>query len=422
MWKYSQVGGESYTNIWNRTIKRPDFTTRLVNDSSLARLNVLNSAGTPDLEKIKQILLDSDPTQNKKYFKWIIEGYIAGGNHLLEDLLAHMNMSLRKLISLRDRKLVTLDLSSYCGLFGYNGRSGLFDVLDRFGHDLPTTTRKHIILQNVNRVYEDDKILVVNPTNVEESIMYGKGTKWCTASTDLEKNMFDKYNKMGKLYVIIPKHPLIPNEKFQLHLESESLLNELNHRMDDSDYKIYGSSLVELLKLIKPTFKNSAGFPILYNSNHIQLIKLILLAGASPSEFANKSILHRTDIIIDEELVDILLQLDVSPDVRDDLGQTPLHLMTDPKIMEILLDEGADPNARDIDGRTPLFNPEITLSTVKLLFDFGANPLVVDYYGNTPLFYITDPLIIDVYLTAGMDPNHINKLGKKYNEMTIPID
>lgn len=55
-----------------------------------------------------------------------------------------------------------------------------------------------------NVVYEDDRYFVVNPLDYKASCYYGKGTKWCTASTESDSN-FKKYNEDGKLFYIIDK-------------------------------------------------------------------------------------------------------------------------------------------------------------------------------------------------------------------------
>lgn len=52
-------------------------------------------------------------------------------------------------------------------------------------------------------VHEDERFFIVNPLNHESSCYYGKGTKWCTASST--DDQFNKYNQDGKLFYILDK-------------------------------------------------------------------------------------------------------------------------------------------------------------------------------------------------------------------------
>lgn len=59
-------------------------------------------------------------------------------------------------------------------------------------------------VQGGNLVFENDRFYVVNPLTHEASCYYGKGTKWCTSTTDSDSN-FSKYNSDGKLFYIVDK-------------------------------------------------------------------------------------------------------------------------------------------------------------------------------------------------------------------------
>ena len=45
---------------------------------------------------------------------------------------------------------------------------------------------------SVDKLYEDDRWLLVKPNTYEGSCYYGSSTKWCTASKDYTKH-FDDY-------------------------------------------------------------------------------------------------------------------------------------------------------------------------------------------------------------------------------------
>ena len=56
----------------------------------------------------------------------------------------------------------------------------------------------------VDKLYEDDRWLLVKPNTYEGSCYYGSSTKWCTSSKDAPQH-FETYSKTGNLYYIIDK-------------------------------------------------------------------------------------------------------------------------------------------------------------------------------------------------------------------------
>ena len=56
----------------------------------------------------------------------------------------------------------------------------------------------------VEKLYEDDKYLILKPKTYEASCYYGSGTKWCTSSKDTKEH-FRKYTREGELYYFIDK-------------------------------------------------------------------------------------------------------------------------------------------------------------------------------------------------------------------------
>lgn len=72
-------------------------------------------------------------------------------------------------------------------IFKYGKLSGLQAVLDEPSKHEKTKAIKN---DNVNILLNNENVLVVEPLSMEASILYGKNTKWCTASTRLPKNPF----------------------------------------------------------------------------------------------------------------------------------------------------------------------------------------------------------------------------------------
>ena len=60
--------------------------------------------------------------------------------------------------------------------------------------------------EGTQRIYEDNKWVIVRPFTIEASRMYGGGTKWCTSlKKDKFKSLFYAYIETGILYYILKK-------------------------------------------------------------------------------------------------------------------------------------------------------------------------------------------------------------------------
>ena len=56
-----------------------------------------------------------------------------------------------------------------------------------------------------DKVWENDKVVIVKPSRKDKSCKYGAGTKWCTAARG-HSNYFNTYHDQGvELYYLIPK-------------------------------------------------------------------------------------------------------------------------------------------------------------------------------------------------------------------------
>ena len=92
--------------------------------------------------------------------------------------------------------------------------------------------------QGAEKVYEDNKWLVVVPHTKEAAILYGKNTEWCTAAEKSE-NMFDYYNNQGPLYINIDK---ISNRKYQFHFESKQFMDENDDEIESDIFDTIGAT------------------------------------------------------------------------------------------------------------------------------------------------------------------------------------
>ena len=133
---------------------------------------------------------------NHKYLDWITKNFESraaddGGldNNLKEILLA---------VSKFDNESNRLEIKD---LNQYNSLNHLFDALKKIGE---TARRTVDITGDVEKIYEDNRFVVVSPKTHTASCYYGAGTKWCKASKDT-KSHFSTYKGSGELYYIIDK-------------------------------------------------------------------------------------------------------------------------------------------------------------------------------------------------------------------------
>jgi hypothetical protein len=82
-------------------------------------------------------------------------------------------------------------------------------------------------------IYDKDGWIVVVPKTEAAAKFYGKNTRWCTAAEG--RNLFNRYNSQGKLYIIINKNN--PSEKYQLHKETSSYMNSSDEPITEKQLK-----------------------------------------------------------------------------------------------------------------------------------------------------------------------------------------
>jgi len=133
---------------------------------------------------------------NHKYLDWITRNWsptdVEGDEitHNLKEILLAVSK-----FDTQSQRLKIKDLNQYKNL------DQLFDTLQKLGQ---TARRTVEISDEVDRIYEDNRFVVVVPKTHKSSCYYGAGTKWCTASKDTDSH-FSNYKSSGELYYIIDK-------------------------------------------------------------------------------------------------------------------------------------------------------------------------------------------------------------------------
>jgi hypothetical protein len=113
-------------------------------------------------------------------------------------------------------------------IYFFDNYGNFLNVMDEY----PDPERQYIMPKGESAtVYEDPIVKVKVPADKPAACYLGQGTKWCTASTK-GKNYFKDYNKQGPLYILIPKNPAHPGEKYQFQFETNQFKNEQNLDVD----------------------------------------------------------------------------------------------------------------------------------------------------------------------------------------------
>ena len=215
--------------------------------------------GDYDWKNICQQFCASDPTASKDYSVWIVESYLDSGIKLWEDLLSRVKPALTDYGLLFRKKILSssttegygdrpikepineTNIYSFCGLVGCGPRDriylrdskrkhlslGLEDLTEKYAEQLKALAPKIMIKTEEDKAikeFEGSTVTVIRPLTKEAGIKYGSETRWCTAAR--ENNQFENYNKAGPLYILIPKAPRYPREKYQLNPATDSYMDD----------------------------------------------------------------------------------------------------------------------------------------------------------------------------------------------------
>ena len=195
----------------------------------------------------KELLLQWDKDDIlRKNMLWIAKQYSNNVFHFGD--IYKIKEDLEKFEKYKKNKNIfdSADLNQY----NYNTlKQKLNNIDDNNINQLGNSARRSAVEKGkdeIEKYYEDNKWFIIIPKTEAASRYWGKHTHWCTAA-DSEDNMFNYYNRMGPLYILINKSN--PNEKYQFHFESSQF-------MDVNDAPIDIPMFLKDNPEIKSIFKN----------------------------------------------------------------------------------------------------------------------------------------------------------------------
>jgi len=167
-------------------------------------------------------LIDGDPSSTKKYSEWLVKQMVGLGDPVNFSIADNVNLFIElieqfhksataitpedidyaaSISSLVDAPMIK---SSPKDINKYKSIWGLQAVLSGVRKRQIMVQKEKEVKNESNKIYEDDKYLIVEPYSHGASCYYGAGTKWCT-TTKNDTRYFDKYSDEGSLYYVIDK-------------------------------------------------------------------------------------------------------------------------------------------------------------------------------------------------------------------------
>ena len=127
--------------------------------------------------------------------------------------------------------------------------------------------------QDAEKVFENSNWVVYVPKTYEASCKLGRGTNWCTATTENDK-YYKQYTRKGKLYINIDKNDT--SEKYQFHFETKSYMYSDDEPIDIIDFFIEN---VDLFNFYKTIIGNNA-----LSANDAKIIPTVSYLIKNPSD------------------------------------------------------------------------------------------------------------------------------------------
>ena len=217
--KTAQVHGANILTALNKN-KTPgrDLDVWNLMTSSKDAMNLYNAEERADfMNKVMAQIEQGDPTKNKEYSQWIARMYSRGG-YELEDIKSTLRDALETYHKLKLKKKLEADDKQIDKFTSFNDLITRVEQYPEIQDDAPTDKG------DSKQIYDDEHIRVIVPKDEEAACYYGQGTRWCTASKN--NNMFKHYHKTGDMYIILPKNPRYPGEKYQFHFHSGQFMDE----------------------------------------------------------------------------------------------------------------------------------------------------------------------------------------------------
>jgi len=159
----------------------------------------------PDYSDVVVSLSVYDPSGRNKYLDWMV-GQLDKGEDLddIKKNISNFHKNLQRL------KASEKDINSYKTL------KDLQLALSKLTVKSKTQQKEEVKTKEADIVFENEKVIVIEPKSHKASRLYGKGTKWCTSMK--EPNYWDEYTfaKNVTFYYALSKILSRPNPLYKI--------------------------------------------------------------------------------------------------------------------------------------------------------------------------------------------------------------
>ena len=214
-----------------------------------------------NLQSVLNHFVSEDPSGNNKYLMWMIKTYLNEESTAPFEITSvvkrfHKNLNRLTPAFIMNMGVFTSNsniMTSPKNIDSYDELSYLERVMDEVDSIQTRKEKEKEAKAGVDKLYEDDRWLLVKPNTYEGSCYYGSSTKWCTASKDYPKH-FEDYSKRGLLFYIIDKTKDV-GDFFKIALFKKWDGNE--EWYDRADNRLQGSTVKAIESLLPLELTNA---------------------------------------------------------------------------------------------------------------------------------------------------------------------
>jgi len=217
---------------------------RLENDNSVDSDYDLDLSDESELQEFISRKLEqvekADPTPNKQYTEWLVRRYIDGSISRFEDALSTWADFLHEYHTLKIHRQLPQQIADINRFKGRDSALRLMLRINTLYDEFQTARNEKEVMPkgDAKEILNNSEVRIIIPNDEASACYYGQGTQWCTAAKN--NNMFDEYHSDDSpLFILIPKEPTHPGEKYQIHIASESV-----DVMDETDSPLQLSSII----------------------------------------------------------------------------------------------------------------------------------------------------------------------------------
>jgi len=304
--KYDRFANKFNSQSWDKHHEKDKFilklathTTKLVSTKGIlsTKDKFLKWAGS-----VFEQLKNNDPSENKQYLKWLSDIF------LVDELPEEDFYKIAETLTLFQKNKEKLPINDR-NANNYKNLAEMYEAILPYSkaEEMSTSEKERIIkLEGAEQVYEDDKWKIIIPTTVDAACLYGKSTRWCTASPG--NSMFHSYSKNGPLYILIDKkeqNDRSTRKKLQFHFPTNQFMDTLDARINVKDFFAENPVLKDFFKKrkeITPAFEFEHK---LLNKN--ELLSLLKTAEDKLDVVAKKGFQFFTDLYLELQAKDAYL-------------------------------------------------------------------------------------------------------------------